>query len=313
VVSPRWCGAAGLAACRAPGIPSEVAVRRPLLGQQITVTAARQLRGAVAAHGRAARVGPHGAITTVFPRPSDSQRRHRRSACRAPRVAALRGIAAAAAVDARLFSRRRSRHEDRPAACVCRGSASGPLTTSRCVRCANRTRFPRRHRLAARAGRSRARAADPGRAARARRALAPLAGLRGPTLWSPARRSPTPRRRRRRRSRMTIASTLQAEAFANCTRRAECCACRTASGRRQRAIDRGERRCGFATTSAAVAWSPAMRTRGRAAAGRARPAVADIARVISVRSAPTSRAALQRPARGRRGDRGGARRGCGPA
>ncbi len=90
---------------RVPGAwdPFELAVRA-VLGQQITVTAARLLAAKlVAAHGAPLASGPDGALTTVFPRPD----RIATDALALPmpraRIATLRGIAVAVAADPELL------------------------------------------------------------------------------------------------------------------------------------------------------------------------------------------------------------------
>ena len=90
---------------RVPGAwdPFELAVRA-VLGQQITVTAARNLAAQlVAAHGEPLASGPHEGITTVFPRPERLAVADLALGMPRARIAALRGIAAAAAADPRLF------------------------------------------------------------------------------------------------------------------------------------------------------------------------------------------------------------------
>jgi AraC family transcriptional regulator of adaptative response / DNA-3-methyladenine glycosylase II len=90
---------------RVPGAwdPFELAVRA-VLGQQITVTAARKLAGQlVAAHGEPLASGADGELTTVFPRPERLATADLALAMPRARLATLRGIAAAAAADPRLF------------------------------------------------------------------------------------------------------------------------------------------------------------------------------------------------------------------
>jgi AraC family transcriptional regulator of adaptative response / DNA-3-methyladenine glycosylase II len=90
---------------RVPGAwdPFELAVRA-VLGQQITVTAARKLAGKlVAAHGEPLASGPDGGLTTVFPRPERLATADLALGMPRTRVATLRGIAAALVSDPQLF------------------------------------------------------------------------------------------------------------------------------------------------------------------------------------------------------------------
>lgn len=91
---------------RVPGAwdPFELAVRA-VLGQQITVVAARRLAAQlVAAHGEPFAGGPHDGLTTVFP--SAARLASATIALGMPqsRIATLRGIAAAAVADPQLFA-----------------------------------------------------------------------------------------------------------------------------------------------------------------------------------------------------------------
>lgn len=90
---------------RVPGAwdPFELAVRA-VLGQQVTVAAARRLAAQlVAAHGEPLACGPQDGLTTVFPRPDRLATADLALGMPRARITALRGIAAAAAADPRLF------------------------------------------------------------------------------------------------------------------------------------------------------------------------------------------------------------------
>jgi AraC family transcriptional regulator of adaptative response / DNA-3-methyladenine glycosylase II len=90
---------------RVPGAwdPFELAVRA-VLGQQITVTAARRLAAQlVAAHGEPLACGAHDGLTTVFPSAERLATASIALGMPQSRIAALRGIAAAAVADPRLF------------------------------------------------------------------------------------------------------------------------------------------------------------------------------------------------------------------
>ncbi len=92
---------------RVPGAwdPFELAVRA-VLGQQISVAAARNLVGTlVAAHGEPLASGPEEGLTTVFPRPERLAAANLGLGMPRARLAALRGIAAAAVSDPLLFDR----------------------------------------------------------------------------------------------------------------------------------------------------------------------------------------------------------------
>jgi AraC family transcriptional regulator of adaptative response / DNA-3-methyladenine glycosylase II len=83
--------------------PFELAVRA-VLGQQITVTAARQLAANfVAAHGEPLASGPDNGLTTVFPRPERVATAHLALPMPRARIATLRGIAAAVVADPKLL------------------------------------------------------------------------------------------------------------------------------------------------------------------------------------------------------------------
>ena len=90
---------------RVPGAwdPFEFALRA-VLGQQITVTAARKLAGElVAAHGEPLASGPDGGLTTVFPRPERLATADLALGMPRARIATLRGIAVAVVADPHLF------------------------------------------------------------------------------------------------------------------------------------------------------------------------------------------------------------------
>ncbi len=90
---------------RVPGAwdPFELAMRA-VLGQQITVTAARKLAGALAAtHGEPLSFGADGTLTTVFPRPERIAAADLALPMPRARIATLRGIAAALIADPKLF------------------------------------------------------------------------------------------------------------------------------------------------------------------------------------------------------------------
>jgi AraC family transcriptional regulator of adaptative response / DNA-3-methyladenine glycosylase II len=93
---------------RVPGAfdPFELAVRA-VLGQQVTVSAARQLAGKlVAAWGEPLASGPEGALTAVFPRPERlAEADIARLGMPRARAEALRGLAAAVAADPGLFDK----------------------------------------------------------------------------------------------------------------------------------------------------------------------------------------------------------------
>ncbi len=90
---------------RVPGAwdPFELAVRA-VLGQQITVAGARRLVAQlVEAHGEPLAYGAQDGLTTVFPHPARLAAADLALGMPRARIAALRGIAAAAAADPRLF------------------------------------------------------------------------------------------------------------------------------------------------------------------------------------------------------------------
>jgi len=90
---------------RVPGAwdPFELAVRA-VLGQQITVTAARQLAANfVAAHGEPLASGADDGLTMVFPRPERVATAHLALPMPRARIATLRGIAAAVVADPKLL------------------------------------------------------------------------------------------------------------------------------------------------------------------------------------------------------------------
>jgi AraC family transcriptional regulator of adaptative response / DNA-3-methyladenine glycosylase II len=90
---------------RVPGAwdPFELAVRA-VLGQQITVVAARNLAAQlVADHGEPLASSPYPGITRAFPRPERLAVAELALGMPRARIAALRGLAAAAAADPRLF------------------------------------------------------------------------------------------------------------------------------------------------------------------------------------------------------------------
>ena len=169
---------------RVPGAwdPFELAVRA-VLGQQITVMAARKLAAQLtAAHGEPLAAGPHRGLTTVFPRPERLAAAELRLGMPRARVAALRGIAAAALADPRLFAcdgdldAKIARLQALPGI----GEWTAHYIALRALR--EPDAFPAadigllRAMADSRSGGAHARCA-----ARARRTLAPVAGLRRPT------------------------------------------------------------------------------------------------------------------------------------
>jgi AraC family transcriptional regulator of adaptative response / DNA-3-methyladenine glycosylase II len=91
---------------RVPGAwdPFELAVRA-VLGQQITVAAARQLAATLSStHGEPLASGPDGKLTTVFPRPERIAADDLALPMPRARIATLRGIAAAVVADPMLLA-----------------------------------------------------------------------------------------------------------------------------------------------------------------------------------------------------------------
>ena len=195
----RWSRPGPGCACRAPGTASSSRCA-PMLGQQITVAAARRLAGKlVAAYGEPLATAattedgwPDGGLPAS--RAPGQRRTSRRSACRARAPRRWRRWRAAAAADPRLFDREHdldgavARLRALPGHRRVDGAVHRDARAAR-ARCVS----GRRHRPLARHGRRRRHAADTGGAARA----APKPGGRG----APTRRSISGRRIPAQRSR----------------------------------------------------------------------------------------------------------------
>ena len=112
-----------------PRRPVEPAIRA-VIGQQVSLAAARTLAGRlVAAHGDPL-ARPLGEVTHVFPSPRARRAPTRGCRCRAARARGLHGLAAANPLD-------RRRRGDREG-CALPGMGHGRSSTSRCARCAPR-------------------------------------------------------------------------------------------------------------------------------------------------------------------------------
>ena len=160
----------------------ELAVRA-LLGQQITVTAARGLAGRlVATYGEPLAGGGEGLTPRLPRRRAAGRRRPVDPRPARARAAALGSLARAVVADPQIFGPRRDpRGSDRAAARAPRHRRVD-RAVHRDAGDARARRVPRRrHRPDARDGRSEGPPADAGRAARARRALAALARVRRAT------------------------------------------------------------------------------------------------------------------------------------